>query len=348
MRIVFALILALLLSSCSREPVEHKYKLYVFGTLVEFILYDVEKDKADTVIAELSERFQHMHRDWHAWKPGELTALNQAIRDGKPMTVSNSLIAELQKARQFEQKSDGLFNPAIGALISLWGFHADDKPTGPPPDKERIKQLVDAHPRLEDLTISGNTVSSRNRWVQFDFGGFAKGSALDWAAQTLKKNGINNAVLNAGGDLNVIGRHGARPWKIGIRHPKHWGIVASVDLGPDEVLYTSGNYHRFLEHEGLRYSHILDPRTGWPVDHIVSSSVIHSNGALADAAATALSVAGPKDWLRIARRMQLDEILLVDNKGGLYMTPKMQKRLKIEAKDVRVIEVKDPLISSTN
>jgi len=340
MRNVAALLLmTFMLTACAPKPAERKYKLYVFGTLVEFILYDVDKAKADRIIADISSRFQNMHRNWHAWRPGELTALNKAIREGRPQKVSPELVNMLKEARRFEQISGGLFNPAIGALISLWGFHADEKPTGAPPSRQSINKLVAARPSLNDLSIKNNVVTSTNKWVQLDFGGFAKGSALDWAATYLKSHGVENAVLNAGGDLNVIGRHGQRPWKVGIRHPKSWGVIASVDLGPDEALYTSGNYFRFLEHEGLRYSHILDPRTGWPVDHIVSASVISKNGALADAAATALSVAGPKRWPGVAKSMGIDEALLVDSNGGLHMTAKIKKRLTLATKDNPIVEV---------
>ena len=119
-------------------------------------------------------------------------------------------------------------------------------------------------------------------------------------------------------------------------------MIATVNLQPGEALYTSGNYFRFKEHEGKRYSHIIDPRTGWPVDHIISATVIHKNGALADAAATALSVAGPRAWVETARNMGLDHVLLVDKNGGLYMTSKMQQRLTLSDAKSKIIAIKAP------
>lgn len=342
MRYFAALVLiASLLTSCAK-PVEHKYTLYIFGTLVEFTLYGVPRKTADKAIAIVSSGFQQRHRDWHAWRQGKLFDLNKAIRNGQSLKIDPQMEKVLIQARDLERMSQGLFNPAIGRLIALWGFHSDDKPHGPPPNRETLAQLVKAQPSMNDIIIKDGLARSRNKTVQLDFGGFAKGTALDWAAERLKLNGVKNAVINAGGDLNVIGRHGERFWHVGIRHPKHWGVIASVDLEPDEALYTSGNYFRFKEHEGIRYSHILDPQTGWPVDHIVSASVIHKNGAIADAAATALSVAGPENWLETARSMSLTQILLVDKKGGLYMTPKMQQRLNITDDTAKIIEVRDP------
>lgn len=334
--------LALLLASCS-SPRELKYQLYVFGTLLDVVIYDADKAVADQAVAGISARFQEMHRDWHPWKPGLLTDLNAAFREGRSLQVDRELIALIEDGRKYEQLSGGLFNPAIGALIGLWGFHADDKPTGPPPARDKIAELAAAHPSMTDIDIRDGVVSSRNKRVQIDTGAYAKGAALDWASAYLKAHEISNAILNAGGGIAVVGRHGARPWKVAIRHPLNWGVIASLDLGPDEAMHTSGNYHRFREHEGLRYSHIFDPRTGWPVDHIVSASVVDKNGGLADAAATALSVAGPDHWLQTARAMGVSEVLLVDKDGGIHTTPKMQKRIKLEAADARIVEVKDPL-----
>ena len=340
-RLVLLLLLLPLLSSCAQKA-EHKYTLYVFGTLVEFTIYGVTKDISDKAIAQVSAGFLQRHVDWHAWRPGKLVALNKALRDGHPLPVDAQMSKILTQAQDLERLSHGLFNPAIGQLVELWGFHSNDKPVGPPPGAAKIARLVKANPSMEDIVLDRGLAIPRNRAVQLDFGGFAKGTALDWAMGILKSFGIKHAIINAGGDLNVMGRHGTRLWHVGIRHPKHWGVIASVHLQPDETLYTSGNYFRYKEHEGVRYSHILDPRTGWPVDHIVSASVIHKNGALADAAATALSVAGPKHWLDTARNMGLSQILLVDKNGGLYITPKMKKRLTINDKKAKIIEIKDP------
>jgi len=336
------LISSSLLAGCAKAG-EHKYTLYVFGTLVEFILYDNDQARDDKVMKRLAAGFQRRHRDWHAWqRGGELSRLNKAIAKGYPLKVSREMMALIRQGRNFENLSRGKFNPAIGRLIALWGFHSDGRPQGPPPSRQEIARLAGQHPSMNDLRFRDQLVISSNRAVQLDFGGFAKGAALDWAAGVLKKAGIKNAIINAGGDLNVIGMHGKRRWKLGIRHPRHWGAIASLELDPDEVLYTSGNYFRYREDRGRRYSHIIDPRNGWPVDHIVSASVIHKNGALADAAATALSVAGPRHWLETARSMGLREVLLVDDHGGLHMTPAMKRRVKITDPAARIVEIADP------
>ncbi len=329
-RLLAAMVLVLLVTaSCDRPPRIHKETLYVFGTLVEIILFDVDAETANRAAADLSSAFRAMHDAWHAWRPGQLDTLNRGFAEGRTVEVSPDLAAMVGLSKRYFAASDGLFNPAIGRLIGLWGFHADDLPQGAAPDPEDVRRLVAADPGMDDVTLDGTRISSRNPAVQLDFGGFAKGVAMDRGIALLRARGIANAVLNAGGGLDVIGRPGDRAWRIGIRHPVGWGVIASVDLGDGETLYTSGNYERFREHEGVRYGHILDPRTGMPVRDIVSASVIHANGGLADAAATALAVAGPADWARIARRMGIDQALVVDVEGTVHATPTMAARIDL-------------------
>lgn len=260
------------------------------------------------------------------------------------MEVSDLVLLGLEKAKEFEKISDGYFNPAIGEMIAAWGFHQDELPKGLKPPLDKIKALAAKHPSMKDVVIRDHLVYATNPTVSFDFGGFGKGLALDLAEEKLKEMGVEHAVLNAGGDINTLGDHGDRPWVMAIRHPfVKWDVIASVELKPDEELYTSGNYERFLEHEGLQYSHILTPKTGMPVDHIVSASVIHDNGALADAAATALSVAGPDDWYRIAKKMGLKYVLLIDENGTFYTNPAMKVRVRISDKVTPKFVVSDPL-----
>ena len=341
--ILAACLLALVSLSFLRAPSlnqDYRETLYVFGTLVEIEIRGEPVESARAAVAEIAREFDRVHVAWHAWhEGGELGAVNQAIARGEAIEVSPELASLLTTAQSLSKESEGLFEPAIGGVIAAWGFHADEPPSGKPPSAGTIATWVAANPRLADLTIDGNTVRSSNKAVRIDLGGVAKGAALDLAADILKRRGIENAVLNAGGDLNVLGKYAARPWNVAIRDPFGWQAVASVEMRPGEVLYTSGNYERYLEYDGERFSHIIDPRTGRPVNDIVSASVLHKVGTRADAAATALSVAGAKDWSRIADRMNVDLALLIDGKGKVYLTPGMAKRVKFHVTPTDVIVV---------
>lgn len=333
--------LLLLLSACQKPQPHYTETRFLFGTLVEFKIHDVPEETARKAVAEIGADFQRMHRDWHAWKPGELSRLNAQLPDGRFHEVSLFLLPVIKQAKQLSIESDDLFNPAIGRLIALWGFHSDTLPLGPPPPRAAIAALVAQRPRMEDVEIVGQRVRSRNPAVALDFGGFAKGVALDYAMRRLAEFGIHNAIINAGGDLNAMGQYGKRPWRVGIRDPSGRGVVASLEVTGAEAIYTSGNYERYREHAGIRYSHIIDPRTGLPVEHIVSATVIAASGARADAAATALSVAGPADWQRIARRMRLRNVLLIDEQGRIYMSRPMADRVRLEGVPPAHIQVVD-------
>lgn len=327
-----AVLLAILLAGCGGPPDDEpvRAELAVFGTTVEITIRDAAPERAERVIGEISRTFQRMHRQWHPWEPGALMDVNRAIRDGRSSEPPESIVALIEQAQELERQSEGLFNPAIGGLLEAWGFHASERPGGPPPDAGVIAAWVERAPSMHDLEVDGGIVESRNRWVRLDFSAHAKGRAVDVAIDMLREAGIEHAIVNAGGDLRAIGHRGERPWRAAVRHPDGEGgrILATIDVGDGEAVFTSGNYERYREDEGLRYGHILNPKTGMPVDHIASVTVIHHNGAVADAAATALAVAGPDGWQGIAKNMGIDEAMLVDKEGGIHLLEGSRERFR--------------------
>lgn len=323
-----ALVLMAAVALAMRRPVEIRETIYVFGTLVEIVIRDENEQVARAAVVSVGELLQELHSDWHAWKPGQLTNTNMAIAEGRAAPIDARLAKVLRHGKRLSCQSGGLFDPAIGELVALWGFHSDALPESAMPSPRDIADWRTQRPSMADVRIEGLRVSSAKSNVQFDLGGFAKGAALDIATDHLAELGLRNAVLNAGGDVNVMGHHSERPWRVAIRDPFVWGAVAGVSLEPGEVIYTSGNYERFFRYEGTRFSHILDPRTGAPVQDIVSVSVIDTQGARADAAATALAVAGVEDWPQVARDMGVELVLMITDDGRLLATPKMRNRLE--------------------
>jgi thiamine biosynthesis lipoprotein len=328
---LIVLCLALLTGGCGTGPKDHRETLYVFGTLVEIQAYTNDSKGFSKAVAELDKMFQKMHRDWHSWQgEGELIRLNRALAQGDTVTISEELVDLLKRGNTYSDQSDKLFNPAIGMLIKLWGFHHDELPAGPPPAEATIQRLVAQSPTMDSLKFADDgSVRSVNPTVQIDLGAYAKGVALNLAVDHLRKAGIQDAIVNAGGDLCVSGRHGTRAWNIGIRNPFKKGVVASLDVKGGECVLTSGNYERYRQHNGIKYAHIIDPRTGYPVTHVASATVVHPDGGLADAAATALSVAGPENWRKIAQQMSLNQVMLVDESGTIHLTDELRSRIQL-------------------
>lgn len=334
-----------LLAGCSRAPEQaYKTQLFTLGTVVDISLWNVDQDRAAIAVKAVETVLNRVHREWHAWEPSELTRINAGIAAGETVTLSEEESEVLQRATLLSRQSEGLFNPAVGKLIGLWGFHSSDAPSGPPPAQAMIDPLIKAAASMESLRIEGTRLSSSNPSVEIDLGGFAKGYAVDLSIDALRKLGIHDAIVNAGGDLRAIGSHGGRPWRIGIRLPaKEIGVIASVETHGDESVFTSGNYERYFDYQGKRYHHIIDPRIGYPSEGAISATVISNNGADADAAATALMVAGPSQWKEIARRMGLSQVMLIDADMRVYMTPAMAKRVHFEISPAPEVIVSEPL-----
>lgn len=314
-------------------------EMYVFGTLVEVGVEHADPTLARGAIAAVARDFQWQNQAWHAWKPGGLCELNAAFAAGSAHTVEPSLLPLLAEATELARLSGGLFNPAIGGLVGLWGFHHDEMPSGALPRAERIAAVVAAAPSMDDLIIDGHRVASRNPAVQLDFGGYAKGVALDRALDKLATQGLGNAIVNLGGNLAVSGDKAGSPWQIGVRYPQGQGVLAALEVSGRTAVVTSGSYERFREFDGRRYPHIIDPRTGQPARHVASVTVIHRDAALADVAATALVVAGPEAWVDVARRMGVQQVMLVDGAGRVQMTAEMADRVSFVIKPAALATV---------
>ena len=344
---VLLFLAVLLLSACGQKELPtYQEQGYVFGTLVEVSVYGEDETKARQAVAAVMQEFQRLHDLLHAWKPSALSELNGAISRGETRAVTPEISTMLKDAAQLSAQSGGLFNPAIGGLIKLWGFQSDEfKPQLP--DEKQLLALVAAQPQMSDLVFSpsppaplpqgarGEFVQSRNKTVQLDLGGYAKGYALDRAAALLKQQGIHNALINIGGNVLAMGAHGARAWRIGIQHPRKPGPLATLELHDGEAIGTSGDYQRYFEFGGKRYCHLIDPCSGRPVQDVQAVTVLTHGahaGTLSDATSKPLFISGSAGWRSAAQKMQLTEALLIDAAGVVHLTAAMQKRLEFTDK----------------
>lgn len=287
------------------------------GTLVEVTIYDGDAVTTTVALRELRAALQVIDDDWAAWGDGALAQYNAGA------TVDPALAGVLADAETMAVASGRLFEPRIGALVELWGFHDGERLPGPPPDAEVIRAWLEG-----DLP------------TRVDLGAYAKGAALTRAAAVLREHGIGHALINAGGDIIALGDAGHRAWQVGIRHPRTPGVLAGVALADGEAVVTSGDYERAFEWADERYHHILDPRTGWPAPGTASITVIARNAAHADAAATALFVAGD-DWPEVAAAMGMDTVLRVAADGRIELSAAMAARVELlqGATAARIVDV---------
>lgn len=323
------LLLLWALAACSPPPLVQQQS-YVFGTLVEVSVYGAPEAQAQQAIAAVLARFDALHHQLHAWQPSELSRLNAALAKGERAPVTPELAAMLRDTQALSGQSNDLFNPAIGGLIALWGFHADT-PQGRVPDSQAIARWVRAAPRMRDLHIENGTVWSDSPAVQLDLGGYAKGRALDDAVAILKAHGIRNALVNIGGNVIALGTHGDRPWRVGIQHPRKPGTLATLDLHDGEAIGTSGDYQRYFEAGGHRYCHLIDPRSGWPASGMQSVTILVSGahaGTRSDALSKPLFIDGVARLPYHAARLGIADYLAVDAAGQIHASPAMKARLR--------------------
>lgn len=320
------------LNSCGREPLVQSQS-YVFGTLVDISIYGEAEPHARELINHVLQDFQSLHNRLHAWQQGsELYALNEAFAKGQqPVQINGELANILQDASRLSQQSQGAFNPSIGHLIGVWGFQRDEfSPVKVEP--EQIQKLVSANPKMADIVISGNNAYSKNPTVKLDLGGYAKGYALDMAANYLRKQGVKNALINIGGNIIAIGQHGEKPWRVGIQHPRKAGPIASLDLPDGWAIGTSGDYQRYFELNGQRYCHIINPATGYPAQGIQAVTILVASsehaGVLSDVASKPIFIAPQSQRAKAATMMGIQNVLVIDAAGKVFVSSAMQKRLQ--------------------
>lgn len=347
-RFVTTLLALLTLASCGR-PEPWRQEAFVFGTRVEILVQGGEEATARAAMADVLREFERLHRSYHAWKPSELTALNTAIAAGKPLEVSAEMVDLVRDAQHVAASGNYLFDPGIGRLIALWGFQQDTAQTHLP-DEAAIATLLAQHPSIADLSIDGRTISSRNRSVALDFGGYLKGVALDRARSLLLSRGLQHALINIGGNIialgNRDGRSGGKAWRIGIQHPRSEQVgglpLASLDLHDGEAIGTSGDYHRYFEIAGRRYCHLIDPRSGRPAESTQAVTILvppgPDAGMRSDALSKPLFIAGD-DWHAMAHQLKLTSAVKIGAGGTALMTRAMHARLTVETPDLSVSTV---------
>lgn len=321
-----ALAAAALLAACTQEPEPLRREFFAFGTLVEITVRHRPRAQALAAIDTVRVELERLHQAWQPQGEGELGAINRALARGEAAPVSGELATLLARARRIEQASGGRFNAGIGRLVRLWGFDSE-APRGPPPEPAQLAAWRAAVPGLSGLRLAGGTARSDHSALRLDLGGIAKGYAAERAAVLLSGAGVRHALIAVGGDLHAFGRNGRRPWHVGIRGPRG-GLLGTLDLHHGEALSTSGDYERFFEWGGRRYHHLLDPASGAPARGLAAASVLTRDGVLADAAATALFVAGPAQWREVAGALGVETALVVRADGRVETTPAAAGRLR--------------------
>jgi len=252
--------------------------------------------------------------------------INQAR--GEQVSVSTETIEVLLVAEEAFRQTNGAFDVTLGAVLKLWGFGTDDRRV--PSAAELLEVLAGVGFANVEFSREGQWVRLKHPGTRLDFGGVAKGYIVDRAAEFIASRGIRHAVVDAGGDVRIVGGRpniprwrGARPARVGVQDPTNRANLIAVVSVMDAAVLTSGDYERYFVEDGMRYSHIIDPRTGRPVQGLSSVTIVTSKAAVADALATAVMVLGQEAGMSLIESLDGVEALLITAEQELIMSSGM-------------------------
>ncbi|NOQ63392.1 MAG: FAD:protein FMN transferase [Methyloprofundus sp.] len=271
------------------------FKFKAMGTPCEIQLYAASENHArqvsNSVISDVN-RLEALYSRYR--KDSFLSTINHHAAMGKKISVDAETAGLLNYAATCYQQSGGLFDITSGKLRQAWHFDS-----GKIPAQSSIEQLLqqigwdklDWNPPVLEFSILG---------MEIDFGGIVKEYAVDRAASLCIEAGIHHGIINLGGDIKIIGPQAdGSPWKVGIRHPRKANAILQTFSLTQGALASSGDYERYILVDGIRYSHVLNPKTGWPVRYLSSVSVVGDFCVVAGSASTIAMLMEEKgaEWL---------------------------------------------------
>jgi FAD:protein FMN transferase len=285
----------------------------IMGTAIRVELWCEQRRDGEAAIEAVMAEMHRIDRLLSPYKSdSELSLINrEAAR--RAVAVSAETFALLSRAARFSAFSGGAFDITFAAVGHLFDYRAAVRPSSA--QIERARQCIGWRNVL--LDEAERTVRFAKPGMRIDLGGFAKGHAVDNSVAILERHGIAHANVSAGGDSRVIGDKRGRPWTIAIRDPRGSGIVAVLPL-VDVSISTSGDYERFFEQDGVRFHHLIDPRTGQSPRDVRSVTILAPDGLTSEALSKTAFVLGAARGLELIETVPGVDAVIVDATGALH------------------------------
>jgi len=281
----------------------------------------------DAVFAE----FERLEALMSTWRQGsDVLRINAAAGD-HAVQVAPDVRDVLRQARQISEWTDGTFDVTFGALTDVWKFDQDQDDTIPSAEAIRARlPLIDY--RQIEIDDRAGTVFLKRKGMKIHLGGIGKGYAVEHAMNILRRAGLRDFMIQAGGDLYVGGHKDGRPWRLGINDPRgaEGKSFATLDLS-DSTFSTSGDYARFFMKDGVRYHHILDPSTGQPARLCRSVTIVSDSPVLADAVAKGVFILGPEKGMALVERLPKLGAVIVTAKNEVLVSSGLKDRFVLLA-----------------
>ncbi|MDD2752739.1 MAG: FAD:protein FMN transferase [Candidatus Omnitrophica bacterium] len=299
---VLGILTFVFLSGCQQKPL-YKDTQLMMGTFIQVISPD--KNASQIAFGEI-RRIEGLLSKYIP--ESEVSKLNQ----GGSLKVSPEVFFILKKSKEFFQTTGGVFDITAASLVDLWGF--TNKKYYLPSEKEIQETLKLTGSDKIILRNDDNVVKFTVNHLKIDLGAIAKGFALDCAAEKLKQSGIEDCLINAGGQVLCLGTKFGRPWKVAIKDPRSDKIIQVLQL-KNQSASTSGDYEQYFTKGNKRYSHIFNPKTGYPAESgLISVTVVAPDGLTADALSTSIFVLGKENGMELLKKFSGTKVYLVEKK----------------------------------
>jgi thiamine biosynthesis lipoprotein len=297
------------------------------GSEVRLTAWTADEGNALLAFEHVFEDFDYLDRVLSVWhETSEISRLNAAAGK-RPVAIKPEVLEVLETAQQVSRWTGGKFDVTFGALSGLWKFDHDQDNTIPAARDIAARLPLVGYEALE-IDVRRGTAFLRRPGMRAHLGGIGKGFAVDRAASMLRSHGIEDFLVQAGGDLYASGRHGDRAWRAAIRDPRGEGNIAAMDL-VNTTFSTSGDYERFFVRNGRRYHHILDPDTGAPAHGTRSVTIVTARAAIADALSTGVFVLGPDTGMALLEKLPDVEGVIVTETGEVRVSSGLKGRLEL-------------------
>lgn len=311
----------------------YKESHILMDTIIDITAYGPNREES---VKAAFDEFRRIESICDRFNPNSQVAEINQMAGVQKVVVDPDVIAMITHSIELSKKLDGSFDITAGALTDLWGIGHKDKFVPTQEEIDKVLPLVDY--RMIEVDSTNNTVYLPHKGMKIDLGGIAKGYAINKASEALKSSGIKSALINDGGDIRVIGaKPDGTPWRVGVQDPrKSDGIIATIPMNEYDTLATSGDYQRFFEKDGIRYSHIINPRTGKQPREIASVTLVYKDSTtISDIPSLGMFVLGVEKGIDALKQFPGIEAIFITTDGRTIVTPGLDGKVEIGSQEDR-------------
>lgn len=271
--------------------------------------YTTDKRLGNNALKEIDRELEYLDSILNFFSEKSLVS---EINKNHKAKLDSDMVYLFKLCDSISRMTDGLFDISIAPLVEIWGFYGKENKVPQVEEIRKARSLVD----YRKILLKGDSIFIPKD-MKIDLSGIAQGFGADRVAEILKRYNIKSGIINIGGEVYGLGNSPKnRPWVVGIKNPRGGGVIEKIGIS-DWALATSGDYEKFFVINGIRYTHILNPKTGFPAEEFASVTVIAKNAAFADGIATAVSVMGAKRGIKFLDSLQIKGIIYYEEKGEL-------------------------------